>query len=460
MGGHLFRRKTLKKFLSLLFLCFLAGFVFSQTVQSVPELLEIPEEPPVLPETVVFPQSAPVVAPVESEAASVLDTASEPSAAAGPVETESALETAEPVGPIEPVGPQKALPVSETASPVASAEPVLPSENQQTAEPEPLPAAEYFPLEIDFPSHQLIDKYISEFSSNFGVSWLKDILNTAQVYRPYIRKKLAEYGMPQCLEFLPVIESNFNYKAVSKSGAVGLWQFMENSIGGYLIKNDWIDQRKDPWSSTDAALKKLKENYNYFGDWSLALAAYNMGLGGLSRLIASSGLKTFWQLADAGLLKTETKNYVPKFLAVADLITNSAWYGVDIPPYTDEYDFDFATVPVERQVDLEKLAEATGIKYETFKFLNPGLLYSVTPYAQHYDLRVLSRDVSAVSSALKTLDVYSADIYVVKQGDTLWGISRRFGTTVKDLCQENNIKENDILRIGTKLFVPINSVTK
>ncbi len=395
MGRHLFRRKALKKILPLLFLCFSTVFLSAQTLQSVPELSELPEEQSVQPESVT----------VEADSS-------------GPVETD------------------------------------LPPESA------PFPEVEYIPLEIDFPSHQLIDKYISEFSSNFGVSWLKNILDTAQVYRPYIRKKLAEYGMPQCLEFLPVIESNFNYKAVSKSGAVGLWQFMENSIGGYLMKNDWIDQRKDPWSSTDAALKKLKENYNYFGDWSLALAAYNMGLGGLSRLMASSGLKTFWQLADAGLLKTETKNYVPKFLAVADLVTNSAWYGVDLPAYTDEYDFDFATVPVERQVDLEKLAEATGIKCETFRFLNPGLLYSVTPYAQHYDLRVLSRDAAAVSSALKSLDVYSADIYVVKQGDTLWGISRRYGTTVNALCQENNIKENDILHIGTKLFVPINSVTK
>ena len=168
----------------------------------------------------------------------------------------------------------------------------------------------YVDLDIEYPLHPLILKFHNEFNSDYGEKLLNQVLTRAEPYRAYIREKLIEYEVPLCLEYLPVIESNFNIKAVSKSGAVGLWQFMENSIAGLLTKNTWVDERKDPWLSTEAAIKKLKQNYDYFGDWALALAAYNMGLGGLSRLMKTTGCQSFWELADGGYLKAETKNYL------------------------------------------------------------------------------------------------------------------------------------------------------
>lgn len=313
----------------------------------------------------------------------------------------------------------------------------------------------YIDLDIDYPEHELILKYHNEFSSNFGEQLLTQILTRAEPYRAFVREKLIEYDVPLCLEYLPVIESSYNIKAVSKSGAVGLWQFMENSISGFLTKNSWVDERKDPWLSTEAAIKKLKENYTYFGDWALALAAYNMGLGGLSRIMKNTGCKTFWELADGGHLKSETTHYVPKFLAIADLITNSEYYGLNLPTYNPEKSYQTDTVELKFQVSLEQLALASKVSVKTLQTLNPGLYYSVTPYTNSYNLRVLASDKEKIQTALATLKPLDANIYTVVQGDTLWGISRRYGLTVENLCKANNIKENQILRIGTRLVLPI-----
>ncbi|MCQ2981505.1 MAG: transglycosylase SLT domain-containing protein [Treponemataceae bacterium] len=314
---------------------------------------------------------------------------------------------------------------------------------------------EYIPLDIEYPNHRLVLKFHNDYTQPYNMIKLQEIMLRAGPYRPYIRQKLMERNMPLCLEYLPVIESSFNYRAVSKSGATGLWQFMENSIGKSLIKNTWVDQRKDPWLSTDAALTKLQENYDYFQDWALALAAYNMGLGGLKRVMNSTGCKTYWELIDGGHLRTETMLYVPKFLAVADLITNAEYYEMNLPAYDESLSPQYETITVSQQVDLVQLGEKAGISLAQLRDLNPALSYNVTPYGMNWDLRVPQEKADMVRTALETMDVCLTDLYTVKKGDTLWGISRKYGITVQDLCDANNIRENAILRIGTTLFVPI-----
>jgi len=330
-----------------------------------------------------------------------------------------------------------------------------PSDSAKTpAQPEE--TAVYIPLDIPYSEHKLIDKYRKEFLSDFGRKWLASVIHNAAVYRPYIRQKLAEYGLPQCLEFLPVIESSYNIYAVSKSGATGLWQFMENSISGLLEKNEWVDERKDPWFSTGAAAKKLKNNYEFFSNWELALAAYNTGLSGLNRLVKKSGKKDFWYLADKGLLRNETKNYVPKFLAIADLVTNAEYYGLDIPPYDSTASLAYSECILPRQINLEVLAEDTGIEYEIYKFLNPSLRYPITPPVEQYRLRIPAHCDELVQNALSNQQTsVFTHTYTVKQGDTLWGISRHYGISVETLCKINNRKQEAILSIGTVLFVPI-----
>lgn len=310
-------------------------------------------------------------------------------------------------------------------------------------------------LDIEYQDHKLIDKFHNEYTSGFGLKKLQETLERAAPYRPYIRRKLAEKGMPLCLEFLPIIESNFNTKAVSKSGAAGLWQFMENSIEGYLTKDEWVDERKDPWLSTEAALEKLKDNYNYFNDWALALAAYNMGRGGLASIIKKTGVSSVWKLIDGGFLKAETTNYVPKFIAIADIITNAKYYDLELPEYDERKELKFSTITLTTQIGLEQLALFSGVDITELETLNPALTYPVTPYGRQYTLRIPKGKEEAVADAITRLSNFAADIYIVKQGDTLWSISRRYGLTVKELCETNNIVETDILRIGTKLFVPI-----
>lgn len=315
---------------------------------------------------------------------------------------------------------------------------------------------EYNFIDIEYPDHKLIDKFHIEYTSGFGLKKLQETLERAAPYRPYIRRKLIEKGMPLCLEFLPIIESNFNTKAMSKSGAAGLWQFMENSIAGYLTKDEWVDERKDPWLSTDAALEKLKDNYNYFNDWALALTAYNMGRGGLSSLIKKTGIVSAWNLIDGGYLKAETTNYVPKFIAIADIVTNAKYYGLELPEYDERKELRFSTITAATQIGLEQLSALSGIDIVELETLNPALTHPFTPYGRQYTLRIPKGTEEAAAAAIMQISSLSTDIYIVKKGDTLWGISRRYGTTVKELCDMNNILETDILRIGTKLFVPIN----
>ncbi len=319
------------------------------------------------------------------------------------------------------------------------------------------PSIPYIDLGIPHPSeHDLVEKYRNEYLSPFGRKWLTQVMTAAEPYRPYIRQKLAEYGLPQCLEFLPVIESGYKITAVSKSGAKGMWQFAENSIKGLLIKNEWIDQRIDPWLSTEAAMKKLQDNYNHFKDWSLALGAYNMGLGGMQRTLNANKTTDFWNLVDLNALKSETKNYVPKFYAIADLLTNYEYYELDIPSYNENSSMKFEEITLTKQINLDTLAHDTGIPYTTFRSLNPSLLTLFTPPNMVYTLRIPVNTYETVSKAITNQDsVYNLESYIVKKGDTLWGISRRYGVTVADLCKANNRTEKEILSIGTVLYVPI-----
>ncbi|MFI3256861.1 MAG: transglycosylase SLT domain-containing protein [Spirochaetales bacterium] len=315
---------------------------------------------------------------------------------------------------------------------------------------------DYIPLDIPYTEHPLIDTFRAEYTTNFGKRLLIQVMQQAAVYRPFIREQLQAYDLPLALEFLPVIESTYDIHAVSRSGATGLWQFMENSIAGLLTKNEWLDERRDPWLSTVAAAKKLRYNYEYFGNWELALAAYNMGLNAVAKAITQAGNNDFWYLVDNGYLRSQTNNYVPKFIAVADLITNAEYYGIDIPPYDENASFDFVEITLDKQIILEELALATGIEYEIYALLNPALEYAVTPPGT-YALRIPAEAQNLVTAALEKQEgALFGQTYTVKQGDTLWSLSQKYGTTVELLCSTNNRHPDEILSIGTVLFLPIN----
>ena len=312
-------------------------------------------------------------------------------------------------------------------------------------------------IPVPEPDHEHIQKYLEEYQTPYSARWLTSVLEAAAPYRSYVRQQLAANGLPACLEYLPVIESEYKPTAKSRSGALGIWQFMENSIYPFLEKNEWVDERLDPWKSTDAAIEKLKDNYKWFNDWSLALAAYNYGAGGISRLIArAGGTDDFWYLSENNYLTSQTALYVPKFLAVAELVTNETCYGLEFPKITDSDMLTWDEITVTKSIPLQALADALQLDTSILQFLNPALLRGRTPPATEYQLRVPAGTGEEAAEAVSRMELPSYELtYTVVKGDTLWGISRRYGLTVQDLCEANNIAENAILPIGKVLYVPI-----
>lgn len=307
----------------------------------------------------------------------------------------------------------------------------------------------------------MTEKYRNQYLGAHGRKLLIESIQNSAPYRPYIIQQLTEKGLPLYLQYLPIVESNYVPTAVSRSGATGIWQFMENSMKPLLKKSSWYDDRRDGWKSTDMAILKLTENYKMFNDWALALAAYNCGAGAMTRILRENPGKDFWYLADNGLLNQQSSQYVPRLLAIADIIENAEYYGAtDIKEANDKIlalevqEFDYITTSA--MISFGQLSEASGVKKDTIKQLNLALFRNCTPAGEVYKVRLPKGTSEGVEEKLKKMGVAKdAIIYTVEKGDSLWGISRKYGVTVKDLCDANSISEKSILSIGKKLIVPI-----
>ena len=292
---------------------------------------------------------------------------------------------------------------------------------------------------------------------------LKAYLESAMEYRLYVRKAVQDAQMPEMLEYLPVVESNYKTSAKSRSGAIGMWQFMANSVWPFLTLNDFVDERLDPWKSTDAALKKLTDNYNYFNDWLLAIGAYNCGVGAMSKAIKKAdGNKDFWYLAENGYLSKQTAEYVPKLIAIADLAINSEYYGIDLPNHKEEFEIlenekngNFDYITVKKAYSLNQLALEMRLDNATLKRLNPSYTMGMTHPSKQSEIRLpLGMKQSALDALENITPVEFPIKYKVEAGDSLWSISRRYKTTVQAICELNDIKENAILKIGKILYIP------
>jgi membrane-bound lytic murein transglycosylase D len=165
-------------------------------------------------------------------------------------------------------------------------------------------------------SQPLTQMYVRQYTNPGGIAYLNTMMERANIYMPFIREEVKNRRLPPELMFLPAIESSFVITARSRSGAVGLWQFMLNSISPFDIRvTDYIDERRDFIKSTRGALQKLNDNYRTLGCWKLALAAYNSGLGSVSRTIQRTGIRDYWILSEKNELRQETVHYVQKLIA-------------------------------------------------------------------------------------------------------------------------------------------------
>ncbi len=249
--------------------------------------------------------------------------------------------------------------------------------------------------------------YREKYLSPSGRKWLSEVLWDSAPYRPYIRRQLKAKKMPMFLQYLPVIESNYKPTAVSPSGAVGLWQFMPNSMAPFLKKNEYFDERRDPWKETDAALSKLQDNYKMFGDWNLAIAAYNMGAGAVGRVVKAHPGKDFWYLCEKGLLSRQASDYVPKLIAVTDIVENADFYGALEIGVADKAIEGteiqkFSYLKVKGSIKLSTVAEAADVPLETVRLLNLELLKEITPPKTEYTIRLPEGKAKTASSALKS----------------------------------------------------------
>lgn len=307
-----------------------------------------------------------------------------------------------------------------------------------------------------------VEKFRRQYLNEKWLKHLYNVLESAMEYRLFVRKSVQDKNLPEILEYLPVVESNYKTSAKSKSGAIGMWQFMANSVYPFLILDDFVDERLDPWKSTEAALKKLTENYNYFNDWLIAIAAYNCGVGAMNKILRKAEKKDFWYLVDKKLLPQQTADYVPKLIAIADLAINSEYYQIDLPNHNEEYEMlinekngDFDYIIVEKAYSLKQLASEMRMDYETLKKLNPSFVRGMTYPVKKSEIRLpLGMKKSAEDAIAKLIPIDFPFKYTVEKGDSLWSISRKYKVSIKSICDLNDIRENDILRIGKILYIP------
>ena len=279
-------------------------------------------------------------------------------------------------------------------------------------------------------------------------------LRRSQKYQPMMRRILAEYGLPQDLIYLSLVESGYNPHAYSWARAMGLWQFMSSTGRLYgLDRNWWLDERKDPEKSTRAACRFLKDLYDEFGSWELAMAAYNGGPGRVRGTIKKQGTSDFWKMR----LKRQTMDYVPLIMAATIIAKNPEKYGFYDVEYEDEIAYDEVTI--ERCLELSVVADELGCSVDEIKELNPELLRKYTPpNVGKYVLRVPKGTKDKFFAAYDNMPSPKETSWVrhtIRRGETVSTIASRYGVSQYAIIEANNLKRNARIIAGKELIVPV-----
>jgi membrane-bound lytic murein transglycosylase D len=297
--------------------------------------------------------------------------------------------------------------------------------------------------------------YINYFSTR-GRGYLEHGYVRSGRYREMILKTLKDEGVPQDLIYLAQAESGFHPLALSHAGARGMWQFMMIRAVDYgLSRNWWVDDRLDPVKSTRAAARHLRDLYKQFGDWYLAMAAYNSGPGTVQRAVERTGYADYWQLYRRGVLPAETRNYVPIILAMTIMSKNPTQYGLD--RLTQDAPLPFDSITIRYPVDLRLVAECADTSVATLQELNPSLLRLTTPKDKPFELRLPEGAKEKFREAIAAIP---ADMRVwwryhrVTSGDTLTAIARKYHTTVAAIERVNDLRGED-LHVESKLIIPV-----
>lgn len=315
------------------------------------------------------------------------------------------------------------------------------------------------PLDMNRHVRKALELYKGRYKKSFLAAYRR-----SGKYRPFIVKKLKEAGLPEELSWLPLIESGFKIRALSRARALGMWQFIASTGYKYGLKRDrWVDERMDPEKSTYAAIAYLSELHQIFGDWQTVLAAYNCGEGRVLRVINSQKinyLDHFWDLYTR--LPSETAFYVPKFLAVLHIINNPKKHGFNLPPVDKPLETE--TVTINKQVSLKSMAKHIGVSTTVLQELNPSLRHRTTP-PRPYSVRVPDGKGEVILAKLNQIPNWSpppAPTYKrttvthrVRKGETLSTIARRYGTSIKAIMRSNGLKSSRYIKVGWRLKIPV-----
>jgi membrane-bound lytic murein transglycosylase D len=320
-------------------------------------------------------------------------------------------------------------------------------------------AAELKTTQSDFPL--VINDYVAGFISYFsnsaaGHAHLLRSLERAGKYKEMISKNLREQGVPQDLIYLAVAESGFQPQALNaRSGAGGMWQFMPTGAYG-LSRNGWFDERFDPEKSSLAYAKYMKMLYNQFGDWYLAMAAYDWGPGNVQRAVMRTGYADFWELYRRNVLPAETKNYVPGIIAAIIMAKNPEQYGLDKVVQDEAVISD--KVAVDYAIDLRLVADVTNSSLLEIVALNPSLLRMTTPRDMAFDLHIPPGTRDVFDERIKEIPEdkrASWRFHVVRSGETLDGISIAMHAHANDIVAANGLALGDGLDAGDELVIPV-----
>jgi membrane-bound lytic murein transglycosylase D len=267
---------------------------------------------------------------------------------------------------------------------------------------------------------------------------------------------LKQEGVPQDLIYLAQAESGFQPTAVSRAGARGIWQFMGSRARGYgLQRSMWVDDRQDPEKSTRAAARHLRDLYGQFGDWYLAMAAYNSGPGTVQAAVKRTGYADFWELYRRNVLPKETRNYVPIILAVTIMTKNLSHYGFDDVSMDEPAAFD--SVTINYPIDLRLVADCVETTSAELQQLNPGLLRLSTPKEGAFELHLptgvkqqYQTAIAAIPAGMRLWWRYPT----VHSGDTIASLARTYHTTSKSIEEANHLDGTE-LPSDAKLIIPI-----
>jgi membrane-bound lytic murein transglycosylase D len=297
--------------------------------------------------------------------------------------------------------------------------------------------------------------YVNYFKTQRGSAIVETGLRRAGRYREMVRRVLKEEGLPQDLIYLAQAESAFQPQAVSKAGARGMWQFMSFAGHKYgLQKSWWVDERQDPEKATRAAARDLRDLYDQFGDWYLAMAAYNSGAGTVQHAIERTGYADFWELYHRNVLPKETQNYVPIILALDLISKDPARYGIEFEP---EPALKADAVKPGQAIDLRLVAETIDTDLESLRSMNPELLRLVTPPDPNFVLHLpegTAERFFAEIAAIPPEKWVSWRRHKVEQGETLTSIAKQYRLSTAEIADANELAAGTSLEEGQKLIIP------